>query len=154
MKETQPESKQPKKTVMRYRATGKKPAYANAFATGMDLPFMNEEAVELHTGEHTEVFTGVHVELPRGTFGLVAIRSGLGRKGLMLSNGIGIIDEDYRGEIRIPLYYHGIEPLRLEPGERVAQMVIIPYVQADLQWSEDLSDTKRGQEGFGSSGRF
>lgn len=140
--------------VMRYCATGKEPSYANAFAAGLDLPLMNEEGLTFRPGDHGVVHTGVAVELPRGTFGLVAIRSGLGMKGLVLSNGIGVIDEDYRGEIRIPLFYHGEETLHLVQGERVAQMIVVPYLQPILQKAETLSETDRGKEGFGSSGRF
>lgn len=140
--------------VMRYCATGKKPSYSNAFAAGLDLPLMNEEGLTFHPGDHGVVHTGISVELPKGTFGLVAIRSGLGMKGLVLSNGIGVIDEDYRGEIRIPLFYHGEETLHLAQGERVAQMIVVPYLQPILQQTETLSETDRGEEGFGSSGRF
>lgn len=140
--------------VMRYCAAEKEPSYANAFAAGLDLPLMNEGGLTFHPGDHGVVHTGIAVELPRGTFGLVAIRSGLGMKGLVLSNGIGVIDEDYRGEIRIPLFYHGEETLHLVQGERVAQMIVVPYLQPILQKVETLSETDRGEEGFGSSGRF
>ena len=72
----------------------------------------------------------------------------------MLSNGVGIIDEDYRGEIRMPLFHHGAEDIAIEPGERVAQMVVVPYWQPRLIPVETLSATERGEDGFGSSGRF
>lgn len=140
--------------VMRYCATGKDPSYSNAFAAGLDLPLMNEEGLTLGSGEHGVAHTGISVELPEGTFGLVVIRSGLGMKGLVLSNGIGVIDEDYRGEIRIPLFYHGEGTLTLAKGERVAQMIVVPYLQPTLQKTEMLSQTDRGKDGFGSSGRF
>lgn len=145
---------QDERCVMPIRFDGKCPVYANAFAAGLDLHVANPEALVFETGDHATVQTGVRMALPRGHFGLIAIRSGLGMKGLVLSNGVGIIDEDYRGEIRIPLYYHGSGTLRVEPGERVAQMVVIPYVQPVLQPCDALDETERGSEGFGSSGRF
>lgn len=143
-----------KKEVMRVVCDKKMPTYSNPFAAGLDLSLDAEAPITFEMGDHATAHTGVSVELPRGTFGLVAIRSGLGMKGLMLSNGIGIIDEDYRGEIRIPLFYHGEETLTVEPGERIAQMVVVPYVQPALKVVNNLSETERGKEGFGSSGRF
>lgn len=133
---------------------GRCPTYANAFAAGLDLHVADDRAISFTRGTHAVIRTGVSVALPSGHFGLIAIRSGLGMKGLVLSNGVGVIDEDYRGEIRIPLYYHGDEPLTIEPGERVAQMIVIPYVQPTLVPTDALDETDRGTEGFGSSGRF
>ncbi len=130
------------------------PTYANGNAAGLDLRISTDERVEIKPLGHYLVHTGVHVEIPHGYFGLIAIRSGLGMKGLTLSNSIGVIDEDYRGEIRIPLFNHGEEAMVLEDGERVAQMILIPYVQAELNFVDELQDTDRGNDGFGSSGRF
>ncbi|MDY5766173.1 MAG: dUTP diphosphatase [Peptoniphilaceae bacterium] len=134
--------------------SGYMPGYANAHAAGLDLRVKTETPVEFSSGSHATIHTGVCVEIPEGYFGLIAIRSGLGMKGLVLSNGIGVIDSDYRGEIRIPLFYHGKDTLRLEDGERVAQMIIIPCVQAELIVTDALNSTERGESGFGSSGRF
>lgn len=131
-----------------------KPSYSNEHAAGLDLRVSTEEKVEIKPLGHYLVRTGVHVQIPEGYFGLVAIRSGLGMKGLTLSNSIGVIDEDYRGEVRIPLFNHGEESLILEDGERVAQMILIPYVQADLHFVDELEESERGNDGFGSSGRF
>ncbi len=137
-----------------YRTEGKAPAYANAFAAGLDLTVKTDEPLVLSPGDHQTIHTGFSCAIPRGYFGLVAIRSGLGSQGLVLSNGLGIIDEDYRGEIRIPLYHHGEKAIRLEDGERVAQMIFIPYIQPILEEVGQLDETERGTEGFGSSGRF
>lgn len=137
-----------------FTTQGKVPSYANAFAAGLDLSVKTEEALVLCPGAHQTIHTGLSCALPRGYFGLIAIRSGLGSRGLVLSNGLGIIDEDYRGEIRIPLYNHGEETIRLENGERVAQMILIPYIQPILEEVDQLEETERGKEGFGSSGRF
>lgn len=133
---------------------GVKPQYANLSAAGMDLCIKTEEDLIIESGGHAFIHTGFYAEIPEGHFGLVAIRSGLGAKGLMLSNGIGVIDSDYRGEIRIPLYNHSDQSMKLENGERVAQMIIIPYIRAELVEQEDLQGTERGDSGFGSSGRF
>lgn len=145
------------KPAMKIFYAKKLPQYANDHAAGLDLHMANEEKITLQSQQHALIYTGVHVAIPHGYFGLVAIRSGLGMKGVVLSNGIGVIDEDYRGEIRIPLYYHGEGELSLEPGERIAQMVLIPYTQAQLMpvdSVEALGQTDRGTAGFGSSGRF
>lgn len=137
-----------------FTARGEAPSYANAFAAGLDLAVKTEEPLILPPGAHQMIHTGLSCALPRGYFGLIAIRSGLGSRGLVLSNALGIIDEDYRGEIRIPLFNHGEETIRLENGERIAQMILIPYIQPILEEVDQLEDTERGKEGFGSSGRF
>lgn len=133
---------------------GKKPSYANKYAAGLDLPYFGEETLVIQPGDHITVHTGLSLELPPGYFGLVVIRSGLGSKGLMLANGVGIIDEDYRGEIRMPLFHHGDQTLSIMPGERIAQMVVTPYVQVQLEEVDRLEESARGLDGFGSSGRF
>ncbi len=133
---------------------GVMPQYANSNAAGMDLCIKTEEDLIIESGGHAFIHTGFYAEIPEGHFGLVAIRSGLGAKGLMLSNGIGVIDSDYRGEIRIPLFNHSDKAMKLEDGERVAQMIILPYVRAELEEKESLEGTERGNLGFGSSGRF
>lgn len=139
---------------MKIKTTGHMPTYANEHAAGLDLRAKLDETVVMNPGD-TYVFpTGLHAEIPNGYFGLVAIRSGLGFKGFILSNGVGIIDEDYRGEIRVKIHHHGEEPIEVQDGERIAQMILIPYVQANLIVSEELSETERGEKGMGSSGRL
>lgn len=139
---------------MEYIARGKAPVYANEFAAGMDLSLADQGGMTFESGDHKTIHTGLSVAIPEGYFGLVCIRSSLGMRGLILSNGVGIIDPDYRGEIRIPLFNHGEETIRLEEGERVAQMILLPYIQVDFKAVDRLNDTERGKEGFGSSGRF
>lgn len=85
--------------------------------------------------------------------GLVIIRSGLGFKGLALINSIGVIDEDYRGDIGVKVINHGQEYIIIRPGDRVAQMVIVPYIQVPIEPVEELEETERGANGFGSTGR-
>ena len=93
------------------------------------------------------------MEVPAGYAGLIYARSGLAcTKGLAPANKVGVIDADYRGEIIVALYNHSSEPITVEHGERIAQMVITPYLTADFQEVDELSDTTRGQGGFGSTG--
>ena len=143
-----------KKLEMKLVCHRHRPTYSNGHAAGLDLRIMTDEPLIIPPEGHSRIMTGVHMEIPAGYFGLIAIRSGLGSRGLTLSNSVGIIDEDYRGEIMIPVYNHGTETFQLEDGERVAQLILIPTAQADLVFVDQLGETDRGTEGFGSSGRF
>ncbi len=99
------------------------------------------------------VHTGIAVELPKYTVGLVYARSGLAcKKGVAPANKVGVIDCDYRGEIMVALYNHSDIPVSIEPGDRIAQMVITPYLYGEYEECEKLSDTVRGAGGFGSTG--
>ena len=140
--------------IMRVVCEGQAPKYANEKAAGLDLRYCGTETVRISPGERVSLKTGLRVEIPSGYFGLVAIRSGLGFRGLILTNGIGVIDEDYRGEIGLSVNHMGEEPIVIEPGERVAQLILVPYVQGRLEFVQELSETDRGSGGFGSSGRF
>jgi len=129
------------------------PRYASLDAAGMDL--CSTVAVDLAPLERKLVPTGIKMVIPRGFEGQVRPRSGLAlKRGIALVNSPGTIDADYRGEIGIILINLGSEPVRLEAGERIAQMVICPVVQADLVPVDDLStfETDRGAGGFGSTG--
>lgn len=143
-----------KKPQMKLLCQAGQPSYANPYAAGLDLRVQSDGPIHFERGDHAFIHTGTYCQIPHGYFGLVAIRSSLGVKGLVLSNGVGVIDEDYRGELMVPLYYHGEEGLDLENGERVAQMIIIPYIQPEIQYVDHLDASDRGEEGFGSSGRF
>lgn len=97
---------------------------------------------------------GLAIAVPQGYAGLVFARSGMACKhGLAPANKVGVIDADYRGEVKIALHNHGPEPQRVEPGDRVAQLVIVPVLQPEPEWVEELPDTQRGSGGFGSTGR-
>jgi dUTP pyrophosphatase len=123
-------------------------------AAGLDLAAAVDEPVVLAPGERAAVGTGLAVEIPRGYEGQVRPRSGLAmRHGLTLTNAPGTIDADYRGEVRILLINHGDEPFTIASGERIAQLVIAPVVQAEIVEVEQLDDTDRGAGGFGSTGR-
>jgi len=132
------------------------PAYATPQSAGLDLRARLEGPVVLQPGERRLVPTGLHIELPDGYEAQVRPRSGLAFKhGLTVLNSPGTIDADYRGEIGVLLVHHGQEPFTLEPGERIAQLVVAAY--ARVQWSsveqpEDLAITDRGAGGFGHTG--
>lgn len=129
------------------------PTYGSEFAAGADLYACLEEAVTIAPGETFLVKTGIAMEVPVGYAGLIYARSGLAsKKGLAPANKVGVIDADYRGEIMVALYNHGTKPAVVEPKERVAQLVITPFLTAEYIVVEQLEDTIRGVGGFGSTG--
>jgi len=129
------------------------PAYQSPHASGMDICAAVTEPVTLRPGEIALIPTGLHIAVPPGYEAQVRPRSGLALKhGLMVVNSPGTIDADYRGEVRIILGNFGREPFTVERGGRVAQMVIQRVVQADWVERAELSETDRGQGGFGSTG--
>lgn len=134
---------------VRVAGTGSPPRYASQGAAGADLHAA--EALTLAPGERAAVATAVHLELPAGLVGLVWPRSGLA-----LKHGIdtlaGVIDSDYRGEVRVVLVNHGHEPFRIQPGDRIAQLLVQRVERVAFTPAGALSDTARGQGGFGSSG--
>lgn len=131
----------------------KLPAYGSEFAAGADLYALSENPIRIAPQETAIVHTGLAVEIPEGYVGLIFARSGLAtKKGLAPANKVGVIDSDYRGELRVALYNHTKYVQTVEPFERVAQFVIMPYVAARFEEAEELSDTVRGEGGFGSTG--
>ena len=129
------------------------PEYKTEGSAGMDIRADISEAIELSSLERTLVPTGLSIELPQGYEAQIRPRSGLAiKKGLSLVNTPGTIDSDYRGEIGVILINLSKETQIIEPGERIAQMVIAKYEQANLVEVEVLSDTERGEGGFGSTG--
>ncbi len=137
---------------MRVVCIGEKPSYANQFAAGLDI--RSNEQVYIYPGEIVDLETLLAVEIPTGHFGMVVARSGLSYKHqIKLINDVGIIDEDYRGDIGIRLINEGNEPYLIEVGDRIAQMIIIPYIQVDLEYVDELSETERGAGGFGHTGK-
>ena len=100
------------------------------------------------------IHTGIAMEIPEGYAGLVFARSGLASKrGLAPANKVGVVDSDYRGEIIVALHNHGDEPQRIEDGERIAQIVVTPFLNAAFVEADSLAETERGEGGFGSTGR-
>lgn len=130
------------------------PTYATADAAGMDLRASLETAISLQPLERVLVPTGLFIELPSGYEAQIRPRSGLAiKQGLTLLNTPGTIDADYRGEIKIIMINLSNEPQAIAPGERIAQMIIAPFLQARLETVELLNDTARGTGGFGHTGK-
>ena len=130
------------------------PTYGSLEAAGADLYACLEEPVTVAPGETVWIPTGLAMEIPRGCAGLVYARSGLAcKKGLAPANKVGVIDSDYRGPVTVVLHNHGAFPQTIAHGERIAQMVITPVLTPAYELAEDLSDTGRGQGGFGSTGK-
>ena len=128
------------------------PAYGSAAAAGADLYAVTDAPLTIGAGETVLVHTGLAV-IPEGFVGLVCARSGLATKqGLAPANKVGVIDADYRGEVMVALYNHSGEARTIESGERIAQLVLVPYLTAVYEQADSLTDTIRGEGGFGSTG--
>ena len=130
------------------------PSYGSASAAGADLYALVEEGV-LSVAPHTTVFvhTGIAMEIPEGFAGLIYARSGTAcKRDLAPANKVGVVDSDYRGEIMVALHNHGEVTQTVENGERIAQMIITPYLSVDFVEAAALDDTVRGSGGFGSTG--
>lgn len=130
------------------------PRYGSEYAAGADIyACIDEGSVELEPGQTILVHTGIAMEIPQGLVGLVYARSGLATKrGLAPANKVGVIDCDYRGELMVSLYNQSNTVQTIEHGERIAQLVIAPYYTAVFEETDRLSDTVRGEGGFGSTG--
>lgn len=131
------------------------PYYASAGAAAMDLHACLEDAVTIPAGGRTVIPTGIAIALPSPAYvALVFARSGLGiKKGIALSNGVGVIDSDYRGEICVGLQNSSTEDYTVQPGDRIAQLAVVPVLQVALEQVDTLDETQRGAGGFGSTGR-
>ena len=131
------------------------PHFATGGAACMDLCACMDESITLNAGERHLVPTGIAIALPSAEYvALVFARSGLGiKKGVCLSNGVGVIDSDYRGEIGVGLVNLGDAPYTVQPGDRIAQLMVAPVVQPTLTVVDTLDETERGAGGFGSTGR-
>lgn len=129
------------------------PTYGSDFSAGADLYSVSDGAITVGAGETVLVHTGIAMEIPEGLVGLVFARSGLATKrSLAPANKVGVIDSDYRGEIMVALHNHSDIPQTVEAGERVAQLVLVPYISAEFEEADELDDTARGAGGFGSTG--
>ena len=129
------------------------PTYGSTHSAGADLYAVNNEDMVILSGTTQMVHTGIAAEIPEGYVGLVFARSGLAaKKGLAPANKVGVIDADYRGEIIVALRNDSNTARVVQKGERVAQLVIVPYVTAEFVEVDELSDTERGEKGFGSTG--
>lgn len=131
------------------------PFYASAGAAAMDLCACTDAAVTLPPRGRATLPTGIAISLPSAEYvALVFARSGLGIKhGVALANGVGVIDSDYRGEIRVGLVNQSDEAYTVRPGDRIAQLAVVPVVRAELELAEELDETARGAGGLGSTGK-
>lgn len=130
------------------------PSYGSEFAAGADLYACIGNDLEIKPHETALIPTGIALELPLGYAGLIYARSGLAtKKGLAPANKVGVVDCDYRGEVKVALHNHSEISQTVAVGERVAQLVITPYLTAEFVLKDELSDTVRGSGGFGSTGR-
>ena len=139
--------------VKKLKENARLPVYGTAFSAGADLCACLESPVTIAPGETKLLSIGISMEIPEGYAGLVVARSGLATKRhLAPANKVGVIDSDYRGEFFVPLHNHGAVAQTVEDGERIAQMILTPYLTAKFIEAEELSDTVRGEGGFGSTG--
>ncbi|NLD20269.1 MAG: dUTP diphosphatase [Clostridiales bacterium] len=133
--------------------SGKLPCYETSGSAGMDLRAFANEPVEILPGKRALIPTGLFIEVPEGYEVQIRARSGLAVKyGIGLTNGVGTIDSDYRGEIKVSLINWGEEAFIVNNGDRIAQMVVAKYEKVELRKVENLSDTARGSGGFGHTG--
>lgn len=129
------------------------PTYGSLYSAGADLYACIEENLVIAPHETVLIKTGLSIEIPEGYAGLIYARSGLAsKKGLAPANKVGVVDSDYRGEVMVALHNHSEKSAEIECGERVAQLVIAPFLKAEFNVVESLSDTVRGDGGFGSTG--
>jgi dUTP pyrophosphatase len=130
-------------------------SYATAGSAGLDLRACLDEAIDIEPGQTVLVKTGMAIYIHDVNFaGLILPRSGLGHKhGIVLGNLVGLIDSDYQGELMVSVWNRGQTTFRLEPGERLAQYVLVPVVQAEFEQVEEFEETLRGAGGFGHTGK-
>lgn len=136
---------------MKVKIKGNIPVYGKPGDAGADL--ITTESLHLRSGARAIAPTGTWIEIPEGYVGLIHPRSGLAMNhGLTVTNAPGTIDAGFRGEIKVLLINHGSHSLQLEPGQRIAQLVIQKFETAEFEQVDELSDTQRGETGFGSTG--
>lgn len=129
------------------------PTYGTEYAAGADIYALLDEDVIIKPGETVMIHTGIAMQIPDGTAAFIFARSGTATKrGLAPANKVGVIDSDYRGEVMVPIHNHSKTVQQIAVGERIAQMVIMPYIKAEFLESETLDETDRDQKGFGSTG--
>lgn len=131
------------------------PTYATSGSAGLDLRACLDEALLLNPGETKLLPTGLAIHIADEQLAAVVLpRSGLGHKhGVVLGNLVGLIDSDYQGQLMVSVWNRGNDSFTMQPGERIAQLVIMPVVQASFQLVDEFNQSERGEGGFGSSGR-
>ncbi|HIR99849.1 MAG TPA: dUTP diphosphatase [Candidatus Coproplasma avistercoris] len=139
--------------IKKLNKNAKLPAYGSEYAAGADLYACLDMPVVIAPGRTKVIPTGIALELPVGYAGLIYARSGLATKqGLAPANKVGVVDCDYRGEVMVALHNHSGEARTVNSGDRIAQLVITPYITAVFEEKKELSPTARGAGGFGSTG--
>ena len=132
----------------------KLPSYGTEYSAGADLYALTDTDIEIAPNTTTLISTGIAIEIPEGYCGLIFARSGLATKrGLAPANKVGVIDADYRGEVKVALHNHTDSVATVGAYERVAQLAIVPFLKAEFDVVDELSDTTRGAGGFGSTGK-
>lgn len=144
----------PRVLIKKLRPDAIVPQYQTAGAAGLDLCAAIDEPITIQPRGRSAISTGLAMAIPEGFEGQIRPRSGLAMKhGITCTNAPGTVDADFRGAVSVLLINHGSEPFTVEPGHRIAQLVIAPVIQAELVETEELSETARGSGGFGSTGR-
>ncbi len=142
--------------ILRFKKLNEKaiaPTYGSEYAAGADLYALADGDITIEPSQTVLVHTGIAMEIPEGMGGFIYARSGLAsKKGLAPANKVGVVDSDYRGEVMVALHNHGTTPQTISGGERIAQMVIAPFIKVEYTECDELSDTVRGAGGFGSTG--
>lgn len=140
--------------IAKLRDSARIPSRGSASAAGYDLYACMDHDVTIMPGGSVKIGTGLAIAVPEGYFGAIFARSGLAAKeGLRPANCVGVADSDYRGEYMIVLHNDSEMPRTVHPGDRIAQLVILPYLPAEFEETERLDDTERGSGGFGSTGK-
>lgn len=140
--------------VKKLRENAILPTYGSSEAAGADLYACLEEPVTIAPGQTAFIPTGLAMALPTGYVGLVCARSGIAcKRGLAPANKVGVIDSDYRGEFLVALHNHGDQAQRVEPGERIAQLLVVPVLTPGFAQVQELTETQRASGGFGSTGK-
>ena len=139
--------------IKKLNEKAKIPTYGSEFSAGADLYACIDENLTIKPHETKMVPTGLAMEIPVGYAGLIYARSGLAsKKGLAPANKVGVVDADYRGEVMVALHNHTDEEKTIEPDERIAQLVVAPFLKVDFNEVDELEETDRGEGGFGSTG--
>ena len=139
--------------VKKLNDLAKLPTAGSKYAAGYDLYAATDCTIQINPHSTVKVGTGLAMELPEGYFGAIFARSGLAtKKGLRPANCVGVCDEDYRGEYIVALHNDTDEMMEIEPGERIAQLILLPYQTMEFEVVDELSDTERGDGGFGHTG--
>ncbi len=139
--------------IKKLHKNAKIPTYGTEFSAGADLYALLDAPITIAPNETAMIKTGLSMEIPENYAGFIYPRSGMSvKRGLAPANKVGVIDSDYRGEIMVALLNHSKTPQTVENGERIAQIIIAPYIRADFVVADELQETVRGEGGFGSTG--